>query len=240
MTDTKLKFGKGNAKLDKQIYTFSIPSGHTCPGACQCLAKADRKTGRIKDGLKQQFRCFSASAEAAFPTVRDSRWRNLDLLKKAKTTAKMRDLILESIPKKAEKIRIHVGGDFFSQAYFDAWVKVAEARPNMLFYAYTKSIPYWANRLVHIPGNMELTASEGGKHDHLINDLGLRTAKVVLHPKEAKKHKLKLDHDDQHAMGNKGDKSFALLIHGMQRKGSEASDAIKRLKEEEVEYAYSR
>lgn len=29
---TKLTFGKGNAKLDKAIITFSLPAGYTCPG----------------------------------------------------------------------------------------------------------------------------------------------------------------------------------------------------------------
>ena len=74
MSEALLKFGQGNAKLDKAIATFSIPAGHTCPGADKCMARANRLTGKISDGKSQEFRCFSASSEAAFSSVRESRW----------------------------------------------------------------------------------------------------------------------------------------------------------------------
>ena len=51
----KFNFG-GNAKLSKEIVTFSLPSGYSCPGAKDCLAKADRETGKIIDGKHQKFR----------------------------------------------------------------------------------------------------------------------------------------------------------------------------------------
>ena len=50
-----LSFGKGNAKLGEEIATFSIPAGWTCPGASQCLARANRETGVIADGSNQAF-----------------------------------------------------------------------------------------------------------------------------------------------------------------------------------------
>ena len=52
------------------IYSFSLPSGHTCPFALDCLSKADRITGKITDGLNTLFRCFQASIEAISPTAR--------------------------------------------------------------------------------------------------------------------------------------------------------------------------
>ena len=48
---------------------------------------------------------------------------------------------------------------------------------------------------------------------------------------------LEIDHDETHAIGP--GPSFALLIHGTQPKGSKAAAAIKRLKTEGIEYAYS-
>jgi hypothetical protein len=220
------------------VHTFSIPSGWTCPGAKECLARADKKTGKIVDGKKQTFRCFSASTEAYLTSVRDSRWQNKKLLDKAKTKAGMVDLILKSIPRTAKKIRIHVGGDFFSQAYFDAWVEVATIKEDIIFYAYTKSLNFWVKRMVEIPFNMRLTASRGGKFDHFIDTYELKYAEVVFSPVEAKELKLKIDHDDSHAMSNKV-KPFALLLHGMQPQGSEASDAIKTMKKEGVQFEYS-
>ena len=55
-----LKFSpmKNNTKLKKignwadhyVGYTFSLPSGYSCPGASECLSKADKDTGKITDG----------------------------------------------------------------------------------------------------------------------------------------------------------------------------------------------
>ena len=76
-----LKFGKGNAKLGKKVYTFSLPSGYTCPAALECLSKSDRITGKIKDGPQTKFRCFSASQEALFLNVYDIRRSNYESIK---------------------------------------------------------------------------------------------------------------------------------------------------------------
>ena len=221
-----LSFGKGNAKLDKAIATFSIPAGWSCPGASLCLAKADRITGKIADGSNQQFRCFAASAEAAYGNVRESRWRNFELLKGAKSRGAMAELILASLPENAPIVRIHVSGDFFREAYFLAWCDVARERPSVRFYAYTKSIPFWKKCLAEIPENLILTASEGGKFDAQIN--GFKRAKVVFAEEEAAALGLAIDHDDSHAYDGKD--SFALLLHGTQAKGTVAAKALSALK----------
>jgi hypothetical protein len=221
-----LSFGRGNAKLDKEIYTFSLPSGWTCPFAEQCLAKVNRGGGQLVDGKNAVFRCFSASQENLFSNVRISRWHNFDLLVAVKDC--MYELIDMSLSRKATKVRIHVAGDFYSQEYFDAWLRVAKERPNCIFYAYTKSLVYWVNRLNEIPANFRLTASYGGKHDHLIKQYNLRSAIVVYSEQEAIDMGLDIDHDDSHAYGTGGD--FALLIHGKQPKGSKASKAMSELR----------
>lgn len=232
-----LKFGRGNAKLGKDTYTFSIPSGYTCPFAKDCLSKSDRKTGKIKDGPHTQFRCFSASQETLYPNVRESRWNNFELLKKARTAIGMFNLLYDSLPTKAKKVRIHVSGDFFSQAYFDAWCAVAVSKPNILFYAYTKALPYWLARKKDIPANLVLTASYGGTNDNLIIEHDLRYSKVVFSEDEAKMRQLPIDHDDSHASNPGG--SFALLVHGIQPAGSEASKAVSALKKKGLGF-YSR
>lgn len=226
---TLLKFGKGNAKLDEAIATFSLPAGYTCPGAQACLARADRSTGKVTDGPLSQFRCFAASAEAAFPSVRQNRWNNFDLLK-GKTRDEMRDLILASLPEN-KVIRIHVSGDFFNEAYFRAWLDVAHKRADVKFYAYTKSIPTWLKFQNEIPSNFILTASEGGKYDDRIG--ALKRARVVFSEEQAQALGLDIDHDDSHAYD--GDKSFALLLHGTQAKHSAAAKALSALKYAGVE-----
>jgi len=125
-------------------------------------------------------------------------------------------------------IRIHVSGDFFNQNYFDAWIEVAKRYPTRLFYAYTKALPFWVKRIHNIPQNLVLTASYGGTHDFLIKKHNLRSATVVESVEEAKKLRLKIDHDDSLAM-EKG-KSFALLVHGSQPAGTTWAKAWHRLK----------
>ncbi len=176
MKDTKLlKFspGRGNAKLASlglALYTFSLPSGHSCHFAKDCLSKAVVTNGKvgIQDGPQTQFRCFSATQEVVYTGVREQRQHNFNLLKEAKTTEKMVELIDKSLPKKADVIRIHVGGDMFNQNYFNAWRDIALLHPKITFYAYTKSLPYWVAQIDKIPGNFKLNASKGGRYDALI------------------------------------------------------------------------
>lgn len=222
---TKLTFGKGNAKLDKAIITFSLPAGYTCPGAMQCLARANRQTGAITDGVDATFRCFAASAEAVYRNVRESRWANFEALKGLSREG-MAELINASLPAKTTIVRIHVSGDFFSEAYFLAWCDVAKANPSVRFYAYTKSINFWAANKANVPANLILTASEGGRYDAQIN--GFKRAKVVFSEEQAQALGLAIDHDDSHAYN--GTESFALLIHGTQAKGSEAAKSLSALK----------
>jgi hypothetical protein len=231
-----LKFQQGNAKLGKNIFTFSLPAGHACPFANECLSKADKLTGKLTDGPNTQFRCFAASAEAVYPNVRLARWHNFDLLKKL-TTNKAADLILNSLPKKANIVRIHVSGDFFNESYFLAWLQVAKLKPEVLFYAYTKSLIYWVNYIKDIPTNLVLNASEGGKLDAQILEHGLKFAKVVYSPEQAEELGLLIDHTDEAAYKTK--ESFALLIHGQQPKGSKASQSIKDLKARNIKFSYS-
>jgi len=223
-----LKFTKGNAKLDTSIHIFSLPAGWSCGGALKCLSKADPETGKIKDGKNTEFRCYAASQEALYKNVRDHRWYNFGLLRAMKSKDKMRELILKSLPKSAKIVRLHSSGDFFNEPYFLAWLETAKSRPDIHFYSYTKSLPFWIKHLDKIPKNMVLNASEGGKYDSLIEKFGLKYAKVVFSREEALKKRLQIDHDDSKAM--KGNKSFALLLHGVQPGGTPAAKALSALR----------
>ena len=105
---------------------------------------------------------------------------------------------------------------------------VAKAKPKTLFYTYTKSLPIWLRHRSSVPSNFKLTASEGGKHDDLIESESLKFAKVLFSIEESRELGLEIDHDDSHAYAS--DKSFALLLHGKQRKESPAAKAISALR----------
>ena len=224
----KLFFGFGNSKLSDFVATFSLPAGYTCPFAKDCHSWADRETGRITDGKHSEFRCYAASEEAIYPSVRISRWRNYEMLKKAKTIESQSELIQRSLPIGQGTIRVHVSGDFFSESYFLAWLNVAINNPNKIFYGYTKCLPFLVKYKKQIPPNFRFTASKGGTRDDLIDKHKLKYAEVVFSPQEARRKKLKIDHDDSLAI--KGSKSFSLLLHGRQAAGSKAGNALSLLR----------
>jgi len=128
--------------------------------------------------------------------------------------------ILSSMPYNAGIVRIHVGGDFFNKKYFRAWLQVSRSRPDILFYAYTKAIGYWIDNLGRIPKNLVLTASYGGIYDNLIRKYKLPSALVVKTKYQARKLGLPVDSNDAHAANPNRRGNFALLVHGIQPKGS--------------------
>jgi hypothetical protein len=212
-----LNFSLGNAKLRKGEAIFDLPAGHSCPFALRCKSSANKVTGRIKDGPFTEFRCYAASGEARSTAARRLRWHNFNLLRKCKGTSDMASLIANCLPL-STRIRIHSSGDFFSQAYFDAWLMVARQFPERTFYAYTKAIPFWVARLGQIPSNFKLVASYGGTHDALMKQHNLKNCTVFGYKHEAEAAGLAIDTDDSHAY--QGDENFALVVHNTQPAGS--------------------
>jgi hypothetical protein len=220
----RLYFGKGNSKLGKDTFTFSLPAGWTCPGALDCLARAARETGKITDGPKQKFRCFSATMETYKVSVRNTRWNNFDILRTAATRQKMAKLLCESLPRNARLVRIHVAGDFYNKAYFEAWLDTANANPNVVFYAYTKSVHLLPPR-ADLPANIRIVVSNGTRYGiKRARELGYAIATVEMSPHTS----LPIDHDDTHPIA--ADADFALLLHGTQPAGSDAARALAEVK----------
>ena len=246
-----LKWSKANAKTERlnescwavakylddgrKVYSLDLLSGYSCPFAKACLSKAvvgeDGKR-KIKDGPHNEFRCFSASQEAQYTGVYNLRKHNFDTLKQNQDDWPLMYLELwKSMPKDAGIVRIHVAGDFFNENYLRAWIELAHETPDVLFYAYTKSLKYWDALKGEVPENLVLTASYGGRDDWMIDEYGFRFAKVVFSEAEAEELDLIIDHDDSHAANPTWrDESFALLIHGTQPKGSVAAVALGALK----------
>lgn len=252
-----VKFSKANVKIQalaqvegvakylangRKVYSFDLLSGHSCPFASQCKSKVVLVEGKrtIQDGPNTEFRCFSASQEVVYTNLYNLRANNFNTMRAMDDSHDMANAINAAMPSDLGVCRIHVGGDFFNRVYFDAWILVAKSNPDKLFYAYTKSLRYWVSR-IDIPSNLILTASYGGLDDDMIEEYQLRSSKVVFSVEEAEAMGLEIDHDDSHAADpTKKFKDFALLIHGVQPKESEASLAIKQLKKDNVQFSYSR
>ena len=231
-TRANSKLKKLEEKISKRVDKFDLLAGHTCPFARDCRSSVI--AGKVVDGPDTEFRCYAASLEALYENTFNLHNENTIQIKALRTKVKIKEGLQAVLPKKADVVRIHSSGDFYSMACFDAWLELARDNPEKTFYAYTKAVSLWAKRLGKIPDNMILTASYGGKHDHLIEKHGLRYVKVVYSKQAALDLNLEIDKDDFSAY-NPGAKSenFALLIHGTQPKGSAAGKALSLFNLEE-------
>ena len=157
-----LKWTMGNAKLVKtsgeayRVLGFGIPAdysfdgGNTCPAANACRGVCYAKQGRyIMAGVKNaRMHNFNASRDYA-----------------SFVSSAIADLT--RLVKRYNVVRLHDSGDFYSQEYLNAWKAIANAFPNTIFYAYTKSL--------HLdiesdkPANLRIVQSLGGKYDDKLN-----------------------------------------------------------------------
>lgn len=162
-----MKFIKKTKYYTGTVYEWNLPTGTTCPFALECKVTVDRLTGKF-DIYKGQYKCYAASPER-FPGVREHRWKNFEFVKSGG---------IPTLPKDCRNVRIHSSGDFFNQGYFDMWLELARDNPGINFWAYTKSLDYWVERIDAIPDNLILTASYGGRRDELIERFNLKNVKV--------------------------------------------------------------
>ena len=112
--------------------SFGLPAGkaYACPGATSACEEV----------------CYAGKLERLRPSVKAALLHNYNLLVDA-TPGLMVDLIDEAIVefkrqadrREAEKLfRIHWDGDFFSDAYVNAWWTVIKSHPDVRFWAYTR------------------------------------------------------------------------------------------------------
>ena len=62
-------------------------------------------------------------------------------------------------------VRIHDAGDFYSDDYLAAWLRIAEATPDVLFYAYTKEVKRCRLLVPPEMSNFRVIYSMGGTQD---------------------------------------------------------------------------
>jgi hypothetical protein len=223
-----LKFSFGNSKLielsehlglaKKQVVGFDLPAGYTCKCAKLCKSFSNRKTGKITDGQGMQFRCYAASTEAAFTAARNAHWHNFDELHGA-NFADMVKTIDASLPEGVKVVRIHASGDYFCKEYFQAWIKIAQIHPEIIFFGYTKILNYVnIARYLGLP-NFKLQYSFGGTMDELVTDEP--TTKVIPTVADAEglpvACQINPADDFDYIMAGV---SFAIALHGTQPKGS--------------------
>lgn len=238
----KLKLSKANSKLQKlakiagkSVWSLDLLAGHTCPAAKDC--KSCVRNSKIKDGPHTKFRCYAASLEAIYPLTYAAHKYNTELLRN-KTAAQITSLILNSLPKNVGIIRLHSSGDFMNKEYFYGCIGAIKATPHINWYAYTKCLSYIKEYVDNFGAcdikhgrllpNFYVTASYGGKYDSLIEEMQIRSTKVILEEDEAARNDTLIDTTDSFASSLSP--TFSLLIHNSQPANSKAAKAVAKLR----------
>ena len=105
-----------------------------------------------------------------------SKWMELEL------EATLKDSFIELMnqdikDKKAEYVRIHDSGDYYSKEYLLKWFQIAKDNPKVRFYSYTNNITM-IKSLKSIPVNFDFIFSDSGKQKGLIDTENDRHTKI--------------------------------------------------------------
>ena len=165
-----------NAKLKKtsienkmRVMNFSLPAYKTITGKTVCPF--------AKDCIKY---CYAQKGNYRYPSVIKGLNNRYELSKTDDFIPKMNATIILERP---THVRIHDSGDFYSIAYLNKWVQIANDNKEVIFYAYTKSIPFFKGAkggkpTIKVPINLKIIFSEGSKRDILINNNTDRHARI--------------------------------------------------------------
>ena len=159
--NSKLK--KTSKHFDKRVFNFGIPayksaSGKTtCPFADKCV----------------KF-CYAKKGAYIWSNVKPAFEKRYQLTK----TDLFIDAMTEEIKnKKADYVRVHDSGDYYSPTYLQKWITIALKNPAVRFYSYTNSIQFIKD-LETIPANFDFIFSDSGKQVDLIDKSTDRYTKI--------------------------------------------------------------
>jgi len=159
-----------NSKLKRdKIKAINLPCKLTCPFADICKRHKGRPVFN-DSGECTAYQCYASKGLYNGTRPKEHSATNWEITK----LPEFAQVIQPEIDRfKGPAIRLHTSGDFYNGAYVTKWVSIARANPNKLFYAYTKSIPYFLKNdgtyFDWIPNNLKVIFSYGGKYDHLID-----------------------------------------------------------------------
>ena len=165
--NSKLK--KTSIENNMRVMNFSLPAYKTITGKTVCPF--------AKDCIKY---CYAQKGNYRYPSVVKGLNNRYNLSQTDKFIPQMNATIILERP---THVRIHDSGDFYSIEYLKKWVQIANDNKDVIFYAYTKSIPFFKGAkagkpIIKIPKNLKVIFSEGSKRDILINNNSDRHARI--------------------------------------------------------------
>ena len=110
---------KGNKKLHKSIFCWSITPVLSCLNSSSCA-----KT------------CYAHKYYIMYPFVKPAWDHNFEMAKDGSFVEPIIGQLKRA--RICSAVRIHVAGDFFSQEYIENWKRIAVSFPEIVFYSYSK------------------------------------------------------------------------------------------------------
>ena len=176
--NSKLK--KTSKHFNKRVFNFGIPAYKS-------------KSGKVICPLAGECVKYCYAQKGAYI------WSNVSPAFEKRLQATMKNdfidvMIKEIKKKKAEYVRVHDSGDYYSKEYLLKWFEIAERMPHIKFYSYTNNVNQ-IKSIKNIPSNYDFIFSDGGKQKRLIDKIKDRHSKVFKSVKELIKAGYKDAHD---------------------------------------------
>lgn len=208
---SKLLYLQSNSKLRDSstfTYAFNLPAVATCPGA----------------GICKEY-CFALAEQRRYPSVMAYRQRSLELSKSEEfipTILKELDIVRRWHWDYGTQfaVRIHASGDFYSPEYVRKWLTIIEIRPDVRFYAYTKSITIWKrlDATYRLPTNLTLIYSMGSTADIKVDTAIDRHARIFQTEEDAIASGYTLANEDDTVAWQSDNNKIGLVIFGATNK----------------------
>ena len=160
---TKYLLTNGNRELAKDgVFTWTLPALNAR------LSNGKNHVTSPNAGICAKL-CYARSGTFNFSNVKRAHLAKLEMLLNDLTgwEEQMTAELKAKRYRGGKWVRIHDSGDFFSPEYFEAWLRIAKATPDVRFYAYTKEVAMVKSHT--LPDNFIIIFSMGGKQDRLID-----------------------------------------------------------------------
>ena len=192
--NSKLK--KTSKENNKRVFNFGISAYKTSTGILVCPF--------AKDCVKF---CYAQKGAYNFGNVKPLFEKRYNLTKSNIFIEAINDSIKA---KKVDILRIHDSGDFYSNEYINKWITIAKENKDVIFYAYTKSIPLFEKN--NLPENFIVIYSYGSKVDNLIDPNKHRHSKIFDNESQLlKEGYINASKNDLNAIQN--NKKVGLIFH---------------------------
>lgn len=156
------KIKKTSKRFGVRLYNFGLPAYKSktgkviCPMADECI----------------KF-CYARKGAYIWSNVSPAFEKRYEL---SKTSEFVELMINEIKQKKADYVRVHDSGDYYSRQYLNKWFDIAKKLPNVRFYSYTNMVDMILKS--EIPDNYDFIFSDSGKQKFLIDQRVHRHTKI--------------------------------------------------------------